>query len=1669
MSPGAPEDEMLLLFGLDEHERIALQMFFDIDDTDAAMAELNAAHARLEARPPRAPLENAATQADNRLNTLFTDRRWDEIGKLFADNIRLEDRRRGLRNESNDRATAVAAVRAIADSGTKSLTPDVLAIRGKRLALVHTVHQGRDTRPDAFHTETLTITEVNADGLLVATVAFDPGDIGAAFEELDARYLAGEAAPYARVWQSVMDTLGEANRHEPGPIISGLTYVDHRRVSFGSQDFRRAVEELWALVPDARYRVTAVHALDAHGTVASLVIQGTDSHGNELQWPRVVSLVPDEPRMEVYEEDDVNAALARFEELRPRARLENAASRMYDRFNAYLAARNWDAMADMVADDVCTDDRRRVVSGGIQRGRDAQTANLRAVVDVGVKDIKSVVIATRGERLALTRSRVSGGDQPEAFALEMLNIVEIDTDNRIAAGVLFDLDDFDAAIKELDARYLAGEAAAHADMWSVITQAHAAFKRHELPTTTPDWVNLDHRRGAAFAPGEAIAYVRAGWDLDQVITTHIEEVHRLNELGAVFTWAGHGTSQEGFDAEWRGVSILTVEGGLISRTELFDEADLDAALARFEELRPPARLENAASRVAERFLERFAARDWDAIAEILADDFFGEDRRPVVGAGIRHGRDLEIASIRAGADLGGTNLTSTVIATRGARLILTRTRHSGRDQAPGAFRVDVLGVVEIDADERIMTRIVFDPEDIDAAFEELDARYLAGEAAAHAHTFSVIANAYNAFNRREIPATTPDWVNIDHRRATPFASGDLVAFFSAAWEDTPDLLIHIETVHRVSDLGAVFTWTGHGISHEGFEADWRGVELMTVEDDLISRAEIFDEADLDDALARFEELHSQHRRLENTASRLTERYWTYFAERDWDGIGEMVADDIWAEDRRRVVNAGIRQGRDAEIADMRAIADTGTTNAALTVIATRGDRLALIRFLLGGRDQRPEAFRSEMLGIAEINAENRLAARILFDVDDIDAAFEELDARYLAGEGAAHAQTWSIIARAFASVNRRELPEFTPDWVNIDHRRAIAFAPGEMTAYVHATWDATPDSTIYIEAVHRLSNFGAIVTQVGHEVSQHGFEAEWRMINLLTVKGELLNRTELFDEADLDAALARFEELGRPPRLENAASQVYDRFWAYFAARDWAALAEMLAEDIFDDDRRRVVNAGTLRGRDEVIADVSALADIGAKNVASEVIATRGARLVLRRARYSGSDERPEAFHVDALDIVEIDADERLATHVSFDLHDIDAAFAELDARYLAGEAAAHAHTWSAIAGAFVANNRREVPAATTDVVSIDHRRVAAFAPGEGIEYIRAGWDLNQNLNVYIEAVHRVSDLGAVFTWTGHGTSHEGFEPEWRGVELMTAEGGLISRAELFDEADLHAALAKLDELTRPARRLENAASRADDRLFAYWASGDWDALAGALADDSFVDDRRHVVNIGLWDGRDVVIANLRALAVYGASMTLTVIATRGERLALTRICSPNRDLPHGEFAVEMLGIAEIDAGGRIAAHVMFDPDDIDAAYEELDARYLAGEAAACSHTWSAVKGAYASFNRRELPATTPDWLNIDHRRGAAFAPGDVIPYIRSAWDVAPDIRIYIAAVHRLSPLGAVVTYAANGTSREGFDAKWREITLLTFEGDLISRCEIFDEADLDAATGRFDELTSMP
>ena len=107
-----------------------------------------------------------------------------------------------------------------------------------------------------------------------------------------------------------------------------------------------------------------------------------------------------------------------------------------------------------------------------------------------------------------------------------------------------------------------------------------------------------------------------------------------------------------------------------------------------------------------------------------------------------------------------------------------------------------------------------------------------------------------------------------------------------------------------------------------------------------------------------------------------------------------------------------------------------------------------------------------------------------------------------------------------------------------------------------------------------------------------------------------------------------------------------------------------------------------------------------------------------------------------------------------------------------------------------------------------------------------------------------------------------------------------------------------------------------------------------------------------------------------------------------------------------MLGIVEIDADNRIAATVVFDPDDIDAAFEELDARYLAGEAAPTrTHGRLSLEATPHSIGAN-CPRPHQIWSIIDHRRVAAFAPGDMMTYLRAGWDLSRTItsmsRLYI-------------------------------------------------------------------
>ncbi|MCV7261286.1 BTAD domain-containing putative transcriptional regulator [Mycobacterium shimoidei] len=1130
LSPGAPRDEFLQLYGVDEEGHICLHLRFDVEDLDDAIAELDARYARFEGEIRRVRLENAASRADRRSNELFAERRWDEISALLAEDIRIEDRRRGFRRESNDRATEIANIQAIAAVGGETVTATPLALRGDRLYLSHVRCEGRDARPpsvdaDLLMVDALAITEVDANGLIVARTYFDLDDMDAAIAELDARNLAGEAAPFAQAWSLVAEGYAGFNRREFLATTPDAVSIDHRRgPAFAPGDFIDYIQAAWNDSPDTKIYIEAVHRLSSIGAVVTHVARGISDEGFDAEWRDVFLLIGEGnlvSRCELFNEADLDAVIARFEELnRPTPQLENAASRLYERLKVCYAARDFEAITEMLADNVWSEDRRRVVNSGFRQGPDAMIAELAGLAEAEI-DLASEVVATRGASLVLNRLRA--GSHPlssDGFYSLVFDVIEIDVNGRFVARIVFDANDIEGAIAELDARYLAGEAAPYARVWQSAMDTLGELNRH-APGPMIRGLSYTDRRRVPFGPRDFGRAVEELWALASDTRYRFTAVHALDAHGVVASLIIEGSAEYGNELQWARAFLLVPEE---PRLEIYQESDVDVAIARFEELKRPApRLENAASRLNERLLSHFAACQFDAIAEMLADRSFVDDRRRVVNAGLWQGRDAVTSNLRVLA--GDANTTSSVIALRGERLVLSRNWFANNDLQHGNFGFELLGVIEVDADNRIAAIVVFDPDDLNTAFEELERRYVAGEAGAHSRTWSVMTRAYEILNARGLPPTTPDWVNVDHRHGATFAPGDLTAYISAAWKDLEQYLhIHIEAVHRLSDSAAVVTQVLQGTTRDGFDAEWRTINLYTVDGDLISRCELFDEADLDAAFARFDELTRPVRQLENATSHAFERLLAYISAGKWDTVAEITAEDFSIDDRRRVVNAGIRHGRDDAIKDSRAAAAVGFTVTMLGVTAIRGERLALIRVRASGPD--PEAVQNDALNLVEVNPDGRYTAIVVFDLEDIDAAFEELDSRYLAGEAAAYARTWSAMTRIQAAYNRHQITSTTmEDCVSIDHRQGRGFESGDLIPFLRATWNVAPDVKGHIETVHRLSSLGVVVTEVMTGTSLEGFDAEWREIGLFAFEGDLVCRFELFDETDLDAALARFDEL----------------------------------------------------------------------------------------------------------------------------------------------------------------------------------------------------------------------------------------------------------------------------------------------------------------------------------------------------------------------------------------------------------------------------------------------------------------------------------------------------------------------------------------------------------------
>ena len=200
-----------------------------------------------------------------------------------------------------------------------------VAVRGSHLALTRDRFRDTDEADRPIAVEVLGITEVADNGLFRHAVIFDPDDIDGATKELTARWIASGQVAHPEVVEAAYQ-VGEAyNRHDwdaIGTIEADAVYVNHRQLATAEPetivDHWRSIRTLALLIPDMRIELAQVLTHSANGLVSDLVVKGTTVEGAGIELPALTLVLFDGPRitrMEAFDSDQREMALARFDEL----------------------------------------------------------------------------------------------------------------------------------------------------------------------------------------------------------------------------------------------------------------------------------------------------------------------------------------------------------------------------------------------------------------------------------------------------------------------------------------------------------------------------------------------------------------------------------------------------------------------------------------------------------------------------------------------------------------------------------------------------------------------------------------------------------------------------------------------------------------------------------------------------------------------------------------------------------------------------------------------------------------------------------------------------------------------------------------------------------------------------------------------------------------------------------------------------------------------------------------------------------------------------------------------------------------------------------------------------------------------------------------------------------
>jgi len=1360
-------------------------------------------------------------------------------------------------------------------------------------------------------------------------------------------------------------------------------------------------------------------------------------------------------------------------------------------------------------------DDRRKLGGGLTEGRAAIVAYGRSLIEIGITWFGGSVIATRGDLLNLSRGTLAGPDTGHPLDVEVLAVWEISSAGELVANVIFDPDQLDEAFAELERRYLAGEGSVssrpelenRASRINELGLDHVAEGDVDAVAAlmADDYAWVDHRAGLAIEVIGKKAAVAHERQIADIPITRVES-ENVAIRGERLVLAHERFFADGTDPwEFEALNVCEInEEGLLIRDDVFDAQDLAAAHTYLEERF--AEGEGAAFAdvlaVFRGLQAAFGSADWDEFKKYVTDDIIDVDHRAASFDETR-GAAAHIEKIRS-----ISGLAKAVVLGRSTDRINERGL---------ASLVEVRGITadgaEIEiafwsvwiVDEGKVTRVErFPSDEKDAALARFDELTRPPDAADNlARRVSLAANA--AFAGR-------DWETLRSMYSPDAVVRDLRTNLRSEVAGREEILANLQAM---ADMGAVsLQQTVLAMSGErallvrdrargGEPSKEFDVEYLTLlelaPDGAIQQETIFDRDDEERALAALSvstandaDAGTTRHALENRCVRTWMEACRCIERGDWDEAAELCREDVVSETRRAGLGH-ITTGRDRFIDDLRAARSVGVERVHLVPVAIRGEKLALGRIVATG--SQPDSFSAELLNVVEIDNDGRLARETLFDPADLRTALTYLDERFMAGEGAEHAEIIRLGATFSASVSRFDEATLraliADDFYQKDHRLTSLpemHGPDGILESVRTFREVMPDLQFYVQRFHRLADAGYVVSMVTTGHSDAGAAGEVVFVAASIFRDGKIHRVERFEPDDVDRALARFDELTAsraPQSLENLATRAVRRRAALAIAHDWDAYRRTMREDVTTEDRRAGLGH-LLRGPAELTASMREAVELGTEELTVEPLATRGERLCLAKQSFRTKD-----FVAEYVVVVEVDGDGSVLANVMFDLSDVAAALIELDDRYAAREGADQGPVVQRYAYLTAAINARDWTAYRAmfhpGFRFADHRAASLGEisdAGRLVDAHKALIDVLPDGSIGVAHYEALDDACALAQMTIAGHSTDGAAVDLSLLATVSWKDGLIDRLDFFPLDAPDVARSRFDELTSDAARvaeIHNTSVRVAKRFEAAFNGQNWDALRALYREDVALDDRRRQLGRSSAT-RDELIEGLRTLGDLASwRVRFEPLATRGETLGLLRVTRGTAD----GWLVEHLLVFEVDDSGLVVRHTNFDADDLDAAFAELDDRFEAVRPA-----WRGVARALRALNDSDWEACAASFatevLYEDHRPASLGTTTGVqafIALLQSLVKVIPDLSSRVLSVERFDKDVFFTRTQVVGTNQSGGEveiASWAVARVVDGRVDYMAEFPLdareqaiatYDErhaqVDVASAVARFEELAA--